>query len=761
MMEPLFALIAGLAGLAVLAWLRWQDMQAWTRSLVRHELSLPRDLTASEVASWLGQISAITVPRRWSLLPLMPVGLEIEATNRGIAHFVLVPQDREAAVLASLRAALPRVRVELAKGVTEPPAFQAATEVRLTSMWTPLAEDRVESAATALLAALQPLPSGAVGRVQWLVAGARATAGSASTWDLLGWLIGNPRAERDNQHDTAKKQRHPLLIATGRVAVYEPTTGHAYGVMHRITAALRVLNAPGVEVQRRHLPARLVRRRITRPTMPFAHWPVLVNAVEAVGLIGLPLNGPALPGLQLGAARQVPLSPASPRHGVIIGESTYPGTPRPLALKPDDRLRHLYVLGPTGVGKSTLIANMALQDITAGSGVVVVDPKGDLVDEILCRFPDERRDDIVLLDPANTAYPTGFNLLRAHGDEHQRELAAETTVHILRSIFRAYWGPRTDDLLRAAIQSLVQVPAPDGQPFTLCEVPELLTNPTLRRYVTNHGRLDDRWREYWRWYDSLSDGEQLAAVGAPLNKLRAFTMRTSLRLVLGQSEGFNLAEVFTRRKVLLVPLAKGQIGTEAATLLGSLLVGALWQATLARSAVPAEKRRPVFAYLDEFQDIVRLTDDIADMLAQARGLGLSLTLAHQYIKQIPEKTQAAVLGTARSQIFFQVEHDDAKLLDKRVAPTLSAADLMGLATYEIAARLCVDGQTLAPVTGRTLPLPEPVRDARAIREELAARHGMARAEVEAGLRSRTRPKASQRPIRLGEVPSKEPGHDLR
>lgn len=750
--ETLLALIAGLAGLGFLAWLRWQDMQAWTRSLVRYKLSLPRDLTTAEVASWLGQLSAITVPGRWSLLPPVPVGLEIEATSHGITHFVLVPGGREAAVLASLRAALPRVRVELAEEATEPPAFQAAAELRLTNMWTSLAEDRVESAATALLATLQPLPSGAMVRVQWLLVGARATTNSTGMADVLGWLIGSPRDDRDNQRDAAKKQRHPLLIATGRVAVYEPTTGHAYGVMHRITGACRVLNAPGVEVRRRHLPTRLVRRRITRPTMPFAHWPVLVNAVEAVGLVGLPLNGPALPGLRLGVARQVPVSPASPRTGVIIGESTYPGTPRPLALKPNDRLRHAYVLGPTGVGKSTLIANMALQDIATGSSVVVVDPKGDLIDDILGRFPDERRDDVVLLDPANSACSVGFNPLRARGDEHQRELAAETTVHILHDIFRANWGPRTDDLLRAAVQSLVQVPAPNDQPFTLCEVPEFLTNPALRQYVAGHGRLDDRWREYWQWYDSLSEGERLATIGAPLNKLRAFTTRTSLRLVLGQSEGFDLAEVFTRRKVLLVPLSKGQIGTEAATLLGSLLVGALWQATLARSAVPAERRRPVFAYLDEFQDIVRLTDDIADMLAQARGLGLSLTLAHQYAKQIPEKTRAAVLGTARSQIFFQMEYDDAMLLDKRVAPTLSAADLMGLAAYEIAARLCVDGQTLAPVTGRTLSLSEPVREAGAIREELAVSHGMARADVEAGLRSRTRPKDSQRPIRLGEVP---------
>lgn len=221
--------------------------------------------------------------------------------------------------------------------------------------------------------------------------------------------------------------------------------------------------------------------------------------------------------------------------------------------------------------------------------------------------------------------------------------------------------------------------------------------------------------------------------------------------MLGQSDGFDLTEVFTRRTILLVPLAKGEIGPEAATLLGALLVGALWQATLARAAVPAERRRPVWAYFDEFQDIVRLTDDIADMLAQARGLGLGLTLAHQYLSQVSDTALDAVLGTTRTQLVFQIEHEDARRLAPRFAPTLAAADLTGLAPHEVAVRLSIAGQTRSPVTGRTFAMPEPTSDL--VTARAAARQGLPRADIEAALRARTFAESTNR--RRGEAPSDE------
>jgi hypothetical protein len=757
MIAAVAILLAGLAvfGLVLLA-RSWQADE-WARSLVGYRLWLPRELSTGDVAAWLAQLGAQTIPPRFSLLPWWPVCLEVEATDQGITHTVLTPKGREAALLASLRAALPGVRAEVL-AAEQVHAFQvgeavAAAELRLTSHTVPLGDDRAAVAANGLLAAMQPLPFGASARLQLLFAGVRARKEVTGEAESVRRLLDMDVRERDAIRDQRRKQRAPLLLATSRVFVSGPTRDHAYGVLHRIVAALRVLEGPGAHFLWRRVPSTVAERRTLKRHVPFLSWPLTVNTLEAVGLVAFPLDGAHLQGVRLGSSRLVPPAPDMPTSGLVIGEATYPGAVRPLALRTRDRLMHTYVLGPSGVGKSTLLANMALQDIVAGHGVVVIDPKTDLVRDILARFPENRRDDLVVLNAADLVSPVGFNPLRSHGGEHARELAAETTEHILRSIFREYWGPRTDDLLRAALLSLVHVPAPNGEAFTMCEVAELLTNAGLRRYVMRSSKLHDRWRQYWAEYDARSEAEQLNMVGPVLNKLRAFTHRTSLRLVLGQRDGFDIAEVFTKRKVLLVPLAQGQIGVEAATLLGSLLVGALWQATLARSVIEPERRRPVFAYLDEFQNIVKISDDLTDALAQARGLGLGFVLAHQYAKQVPAHIQAAVLGTVRSQIFFQSEYDDARLVARRLQPILTADDLMGLPAYEVIARLCVNGQTRSPVSGRTFALPDAFRDVEAVGREVAERYGQKRADIEAAIVTRTQARQQRRTRRFGEVPT--------
>jgi hypothetical protein len=221
-----------------------------------------------------------------------------------------------------------------------------------------------------------------------------------------------------------------------------------------------------------------------------------------------------------------------------------------------------------------------------------------------------------------------------------------------------------------------------------------------------------------------------------MNKLRAFTMRTATRLMLGQSSGVDLGEVMRRRQVLLVSLAKGRLGTETATLMGALLVAAFWQAALGRAQVAPEGRRSFYLYADEFQETVRLSESLPDLLAQARGLGVGAVLANQYLAQLPDRVRTAVLGTVRSQVVFQVEYDDARLLERRFAPILTAADLMGLERFEVALRLSVDGQTVAPVTGVTLPLGESVRDASELAQAAREQWGRARAEIEADLAAR-------------------------
>lgn len=711
--------LGGMILLGLILGAGWMEAGSWRRQLVAYQLRPAQGLTADQVSGWLGMVASSTRRR--------PVALELVATHKGIGYFLLLSVGQEAGLLAQLRSALPGVRVDEALDyLSTRPAVRTASEFRLTSMTRPLAHERAETAITALLSGLHPFARGEVVRVQWILSGTRAVL---------------PRSEDSGDIARAIRNKHvaPIFNAVGRVAVSAPTMARAVNLLNRVTNAFRILDAPGVSTLRRLLPASIVAARIYNRALPITVWPSRLNAKEAVGLLGIPLSTMHMPGLDIGRARQLPPPDGMATRGTVLAESNYPGsTGRPLVLKTSDRLRHLHLLGPTGVGKSTLIANAARQDIEHGDGLVLIDPKSDLADDVLARFPDDRTKDVIVLDPSATDFPVGFNVLQVGKSEHERELVVDHVVHVFSELWRSSWGPRTSDVLRTALLTLTHTTAPDGSAFTLCEVSELLMNPSFRRYVTTQASVPDSVRSFWFAFEQMSDGERAQVIGPSLNKLRALTTRTSLRLMLGQSTGIDMAEVFRSKRVILVPLSKGTVGTETAHLLGSLLLAALWQSTLARAAIPAARRRPAWLYADEFQTVLRLgtTTELTDMLDQARGLGLGLVLANQYLDQLPKQVQAAVLGTVRSQVVFQCEFDDARALEKRYAPALSVNDLMGLDAYEIAMRPCVDGQTRIPVTGKTLPLPDALRDPHELARASRERFGVPRAEVEAALRSR-------------------------
>ncbi len=720
------------------------ELHQWRRTLLAFRLYLPRTLGIDDATRWLSAIAATTHPPRGSVFLMPPIALEAVATHGGIAHYVLVSSSMRTMLLTSVQANLHGARLE------EDPAYLGAQrcmtiaqEFTITSRVRPLAVDRAESVSVSLVAALQPLNEGERIVMQLFVTSAgtpspipRTSQHNATA--LPRWMAGPSPA--DATRALRLKQRDPLLRATLRIGVAAASTQRAHQLLTQPWSMAQGLNAPGVRLVRRVVPSFVIRRQLEARSYPLVHWPLLLNVREASAFLAFPF-GAYLPGLAYGRARQLPPSPSIPHYGNVVGVSDYPGmADRTLALVAADRLRHVHLVGPTGTGKSTLLARMALQDISRGYGVVVIDPKGDLVSDIAARVPPERRADVVMLDPSEAqSTVVGFNPLRAQSsDGAARELIADHVLNIFHSIYREFWGPRTDEILRAALFSLTHIDAPDGSAFTLIEVPELLMSPSLRRYVCAHPALPSYLRAFWQWFDgSISDGERAQATGPVLNKLRAFSMRSTIRLMLGQSRGIALDPQFFRSGILLVSLAKGKLGQESANLLGSLFVASLWQATQARITLPAEQRHPVFAYLDEFQDIVRLGSDtsLADMLAQARGLGLSLTLAHQYLNQLPTTVKEATLGTVRTHIAFQLEWDDARALEARFAP-LTSGDLSGLGAYEFALKPCVAGQTLSPVTGVTLPLNEPLHAADEVARASRERYGMARPAIEAGLRAR-------------------------
>ena len=696
-------------------------------------LTFPRDTKPEQIVAFARSLSGLLPPWWRRLLGTPALIFEVVADEHGIRHHLIAPPAQADYVLAQLQAALPGTRIE--PEALHPLEVHAAAELRVSSRRVPLRTDQPEATVAGLLATLQPRRAGEFSVIQWVIAPAPAgrLRGNVPLSSLLAELTLNAgpvqasipveqaRAERE-------KRSEPEAHAVCRLGVRAGGPRREVQLLRRMIGAFHAGNAPGVSFRVRWLPAGVVAQRIERRRQ--GGWTALLNAKEIAAFLGIPIGNPQLPGLTLGSARQLAASPDLARRGRVLGRSTFPGAERLLALSVADSLRHLHVVGPTGVGKSTLLLNLIAADMAAGRGVIVVDPKGDLVADVLDRVPKSRIGDVIVLDPMDTERPAGFNLLA--GASETPELVTDQVVSVFHHLFSAFWGPRTDDILRAALLTLAAEPG-----MTLVEVPLLLTDEGFRRRMV--AAVDDpvALEPFWAWYEAMSPAERAQAIGPVLNKLRTFLLRRRLRNVIGQAEStFDLEAVLAERKILLVSLSKGLLGEEAAALLGSAVLARLWQAVQGRAALPPSARTPVFCHIDEFQDYLNLPTSLADVLAQARAYGFGLTLAHQHLGQLPPVVRTAVLANARSKIVFQTSASDAHTLAREFAPHLAAADLQALGPYEAVVAAAAANRVLPPASMVTLPPSEPTAYGSEAREQSRRRYGRDRSAVERAMRTR-------------------------
>ena len=308
------------------------------------------------------------------------------------------------------------------------------------------------------------------------------------------------------------------------------------------------------------------------------------------------------------------------------------------------------------------------------------------------------------------------------------ELIADQVLAVFRGLSES-WGPRLQVVLHAALLTLAR-----RSDASLCALPALLTNPVVRRRL-RAGSDDLALDQFWAWFEALSPAEQQQVVAPVLTRLQPVLLRSSVRTMVGQLQPrFRIEDIFTKRKVVLVALRRGVIGPEAAALLGSLFVTELWQAVLGRTAILPERRHPVIVYADEFQDYVHLPTDMADALAQARGLGVGLTLAHQHLAQLPANLRAAVLANARSRVCFQVSGEDANVMAKLAGDKLEPSDFQRLRRYEAYAQIVSGGEITDFASIRTLPLPHARVDPQEVRELSRQRYGRPVEQLEAEIR---------------------------
>ncbi|HTX62037.1 MAG TPA: hypothetical protein VMD28_00255, partial [Acidimicrobiales bacterium] len=424
-----------------------------------------------------------------------------------------------------------------------------------------------------------------------------------------------------------QKVQRPCFEASLRVVVSSPGTGrraeqHRRGGARSICAAFAEYTAENA----------LVARRLRRPDAAIGSRHLqggdLYSASEIAALAHLPLDRD-VPGLSRAGARTVAPPPEVHREGKVLGDAET-GLRRSVALAPPDACHHLHLLGATGSGKSTLLLNLIIGDISSGRGTVVIDPKGALVEDVLDRLPEHAASRTVVIDAEDPEPPT-LNVL-AGTDVH---LVVDQVVGIMHRLFESAWGPRTDDVLRAACLTLRQHPGAN-----LSQVPKLLGDPLYRAPLTT-AVTDPVLRSFWHWYDGLSEGARSAVIGPVTNKLRAFLLRPFVRAVVGTgTSSFSLDKILDGG-VLLCRLPKGVLGDESTRLLGSLLVAQVWQSVSSR-ARGGRWGRMCGLYLDECQNFLALPSSLEDILAEARAYGLGLVLAHQHLTQLPGDLADAV-----------------------------------------------------------------------------------------------------------------------
>ncbi len=700
-------------------------------------VTYPRGSAPDQVLAFARSLSGLLPPWWRRIVGSPAVVIETQAAHDGITHYLRLPARSADYVTGQLRAALPGVRIVEA----DPPAFRPrlALELRTSSRTQPLRTDDPAQSAAALLATLAPLADGERVVVQWVV----TPAPPASVPDVvtlrdqprgLAALFGPREPVRVPAELVAgarDKRSEPALFAALRIGVTTASRSRDRQVLRRTLGAFHLGTSPWASFRRRWLPAELVAGRIARASAAVFGWPALLNAKEAAAFLGVPIGEPRLPGLTVGSSPQLPPAAEIPETGRVLGRATFPGAERPVAVSPTDSLRHLHVLGPTGVGKTSLLLNLIVGDLAADRACIVIDPKGDLIADVLDRVPKRRMRDVILLDPAgDPARPVGFNLFE--GAERAPEVVADQVVALFRHLYARFWGPRSDDVMRSAALTLAHHPG-----MTLAELPTLLSDERFRRRLT--ASLDDYVLEgFWAWFEGLSTGERGQVIAPVTNKVRAVLVRRRLRNVIGQSQStFSLGTVLAERKVLLVNLAKGVLGEDAARLLGSVVVAQLWQAVQARAAVPERERPVAFAVLDEFQDFLGIPTSFADFLAQARGYRVGLTAAHQHLHQLSPDLRQAVLANARSRVAFQMGHADARLLSREFGPDVDADDLSALGAFEAVAQVAAKSQVSRPVSIATLPPPPSLGTATAVRALSRQRYGRPVEDVERELRART------------------------
>ena len=536
------------------------------------------------------------------------------------------------------------------------------------------------------------------------------------------------------------KMRFPAFETLIRVVASSASGPRSQAIMGSIASAFSQFNSPelnGFKINTLNDTKKLIVDYTFR-FMPIGTTSNILNSVELASIFHLPEQS-AIPSsaVERQLTKQVDGPAKLVTEGLFLGTNEFRGNQKPIYLDDDDRRRHMYVIGQTGMGKSVFLENLAFQDMCDGRGFAFIDPHGDAVEALLKRVPEERIDDVIYFDPADIEHPIGMNMFE-HTTDDQKDFIVQEGISMLQSLFdpgnQGFFGPRGQHMFRNAALLLMSDPAG----ATFIDIPQCFTDPEFvkskLKYVTDKAVYDYWTKEFPQSQKSNDAGEVITWFAS---KWGPFLSNTIMRNTLGQvKSGFNIREIMDNKKIFLVNLSKGRLGDINANLLGMIFVMKFQQAAMSRQDIPEHERQDFCLYVDEFQNFA--TESFESILSEARKYRLNLIVANQFMTQLTDKIREALLGNVGTIICGRVGVTDADLMAKAFTPVFTAEDLTKTPNHAAIAKVMMFGMPSSPFT-MNLPAPmgEPNDELmKTLKLYSATKYAKTRAEVEEEIKSR-------------------------
>lgn len=521
-------------------------------------------------------------------------------------------------------------------------------------------------------------------------------------------MSGNKSKERDTPTSSYAKFSQDLYEGSLRIAYVVKDATTANSKLNVLLGLFKSLKGEDNELKRRKL--LLGNLRDSFRARLFESGDFWIPA-EVATIYHFPYKGAVVSNVVITTSKRAPAPDILPKEGLVkpeevsfIGTTTYRNENKIFGTKRLDRRRHLYIVGKTGTGKSKLLELLLISDILGGYGCCLLDPHGDLAEEILKYIPQNRIKDVVYVNPADKDYPIGFNPLEPVEDYEIRQHLSTFFIAIFKKLFAASWNQRMEHLIRYITLALLETPDSN-----ILGISRMLSDTSFRQRVIMQIK-DPVVKSFWTTEFSVA-AEQYSreAVVPILNKVGQFAANPIVRNMVGQKKNaLNFEKFMDEGNIVILNISKGKLGDDNTALLGSMFITKIQQAALARAKIPEDQRRDFYFYVDEFQNFA--TEAFSSILSEARKYHLDLTIAHQYIAQLPEDVKATAFGNVGTLIVFAVGGDDATYLSKEFAPIFSPEDLISVNNREMYIKMSIDGKITPPFSARTLDVPKPQSD---------------------------------------------------